>query len=82
LVVTIEALTPPKLFEGTAQTSYENIRSRVKQILDELKRVTPQEDETDTGEYPKTEHPLAELKEFNENYLALALPRIEELLVP
>jgi hypothetical protein len=72
----------PTLFEGTAQSSYENIRDRVKQILDELKRVAPQEDETGTGEYPKTERLLAELKESNENYLALALPRIEELLVP
>jgi hypothetical protein len=32
--------------------------------------------------YPETERLLAELSQINEDYLALALPRIEELLVP
>jgi hypothetical protein len=35
-----------------------------------------------TGDYTETERLLVELKEVNEDYLALALPRIEELLVP
>jgi hypothetical protein len=35
-----------------------------------------------TGDYSETERLLAELKQINEDYLALALPRIEDLLVP
>jgi hypothetical protein len=72
----------PRLFEGAAQNSYEKIRNRGKQVWDELKRVAQLEDEKGTGDYSETEHLLADLKTVNEDYLALVLPRIEELLVP
>jgi hypothetical protein len=72
----------PILFEGAAQSFYESIRNRVVQIWDELKRVTQVEDKQGRGYYPETEHLLSDLKELNEDYLALVLPRIEELLVP
>jgi TIR domain len=72
----------PLLFEGEAQSTYENIRTREIQVLNELKRVAEQEDESGKGEYPETERLLANLKTVNEDYLAIVLPRIEELLVP
>jgi len=72
----------PLLFEGEAQSTYENIRAREIQVLNELKRVAEQEDESGKGEYPETERLLADLKTVNEDYLAMVLPRIEELLVP
>jgi hypothetical protein len=72
----------PLLFEGEAQSTYENIRTREIQVLNELKLVAEQEDESGKGEYPETERLLADLKTVNEDYLALVLPRIEELLVP
>jgi hypothetical protein len=72
----------PLLFEGERQSTYENIRTREIQVLNELKRVAEQEDERGTGEYPETERLLADLKTVNEDYLALVLPRIKELLVP
>jgi hypothetical protein len=72
----------PLLFEGEAQNTYENIRTREIQVLNELKRVAEQEDESGKGEYPETERLLADLKTVNEDYLAIVLPRIEELLVP
>jgi hypothetical protein len=73
--------TPPCCSKGKTR-AYENIRTRVIQGLNELKRVAEQEDERGTGEYPETERLLADLKTINEDYLALVLPRIEELLVP
>ena len=72
----------PLLFEGEAQSTYENIRTREIQVLNELKLVAEQEDESGKGEYPETERLLADLKTVNEDYLAIVLPRIEELLVP
>jgi hypothetical protein len=72
----------PALFEGAAQQSYEDLRTRGLQIWDQIKRVAPLEDQKGTGDYSGTEQLLAELKELNEAYLALVLPRIEELLVP
>ena len=72
----------PPLFEGAAQFSYENIRNRGLQIWEELKHAAQQEDEMGKGDYTQTERLLAELKEVNEDYLALVLPRIQELLVP
>jgi hypothetical protein len=72
----------PKLFEGAAQNSYESIRNRGIEVCNELKRVAQMEDERGKGDYPETERLLADLKKVNEDYLALMLPRIEELLVP
>ena len=72
----------PKLFEGQAQQVYEDLRNRGVRIWDQIKRVAPREDRKATGSYPETEQLLAELSQINEHYLALVLPRIEELLVP
>jgi hypothetical protein len=73
----------PMLFEEkTAQVSFEEIRKQGSQAWEELKVVARREDQNGKGEYPETERLLANLKKLNEDYLALALPRIEELLVP
>jgi TIR domain len=72
----------PVLFEGSAQRSYEDLRSRGRAVWDQLKRVALQEDQTGTGLYPGTEQLLADLKKINEQFLALVLPRLEELLAP
>ena len=72
----------PKLFEGPAQQTYEDLRTRGIQLCDQIKKVAPREDKETSGNYPETERLLAELNQINEDYLALVLPRIEELLVP
>jgi len=72
----------PKLFEGPAQQIYVDLRNRGIRIWDQIKQVAPREDQKATGKYPETERLLAELSQINEDYLALVLPRIEELLVP
>ena len=72
----------PKLFEGPAQQIYEDLRNRGVRIWDQIKQAAPREDRKATGNYPETERLLAELNQINEDYLALVLPRIEELLVP
>ncbi len=71
---------PPKLFEGAAQHEYEAIRDRGQEVWTQLNEAAPIGDQT--GDYSKTETMLGELKRINEDYLALALPRLEELLVP
>jgi hypothetical protein len=72
----------PKLFEGPAQQIYEDLRNRGVRIWDQIKQIAPREDRKASGNYPETERLLAELNQINEDYLALVLPRIEELLVP
>jgi TIR domain len=72
----------PKLFEGPAQQVYEDLRNRGVWVWDQIKLVAPREDRKANGNYPETERLLAELDQINEDYLALVLPRIEELLVP
>jgi hypothetical protein len=72
----------PKLFEGTAQQLYEDLRNQGLRIWKQIKQVALLEDQKATGDYPETERLLAELRQLNEEYLALVLPRIEELLVP
>jgi hypothetical protein len=72
----------PKLFEGQAQQIYEDLRNRGVRLCDLIKQVAPSEDRKVTGKYPETGRLLAELNQINEDYLALVLPRIEELLVP
>ena len=72
----------PILFEGFAQRSYEDLRHRGLDAWNQLKQAAPQEDQVGTGNYPETERLLGELKQINEDFLALVLPRIEELLVP
>jgi len=72
----------PQLFEGPAQQIYDDLRKRGVLVLNQIKQVAPQEDQKATGDYPETERLLAELNQINEDYLAIVLPRIEELLVP
>ena len=70
----------PILFDGSAQHRYEEIRSRGQQAWNKLEEAAKQGDLT--GDYSKIERLLTQLKEINEDYLALVLPRIEELVVP
>jgi hypothetical protein len=70
----------PKLFEGPAQDRYEEIRRRGQSVWKRLERVAKKGDRT--RDYSETKRSLLELQEINEDYLALAMPRIEELLVP
>jgi hypothetical protein len=72
----------PKLFGGTAQQLYEDLRNQGLRIWNQIKQVALLEDQKATGDYPETERLLADLRQLNEEYLALVLPRIEELLVP
>jgi hypothetical protein len=72
----------PKLFEGSAQQIYEDLRNEGVRVWDQIKQVAPREDRKATGKYPETERLLVKLNQINEDYLALVLPRIEELLVP
>lgn len=72
----------PKLFEGPTQQIYEDLRKRGVLVLNEIEQIAPQEDQKATGDYPETERLLGELNQINEDYLAIVLPRIEELLVP
>jgi hypothetical protein len=71
---------PPTLFDAPAQERYLEIRHRGIRAWNELERTAIQDDRT--HDYSETERLLAELKQVNENYLALVLPRIEELVVP
>lgn len=71
---------PPKLFDGLAQAKYEELVHRGTQIWQSLNDAATKDDRD--GDYSETERLLGELKQINEDYLALVLPRIEELLVP
>ena len=74
---------PPSLFADPAdQASYEQIRTDSLRIWQRLKIVAEREDNARTGRYPGTEELLAELKAVNNRYLTIALPRLNELLVP
>jgi hypothetical protein len=70
----------PILFDGSAQQRYEEIRDRGMNAWTRLEEAGKEGDRT--GDYSETERLLAELKQINEDYLALVLPRIEDLLVP
>jgi hypothetical protein len=72
----------PKLFEEPTQQIYEDLRKRGILVLNEIEQIAPQEDQKATGDYPETERLLEQLNQINEDYLAIVLPRIEELLVP
>jgi hypothetical protein len=71
---------PPVLFEGSAQHQYEELRERGERDWNSLEEAAKQGDRT--GDYSETERLLGELKQTNEDYLALVLPRIEQLMVP
>jgi hypothetical protein len=70
----------PKLFDGPAQDRYVDIRHHGEDIWNRLEDAARQGDRT--GDYSETKRLLVELQDINEDYLALALPRLEELLVP
>ncbi len=71
---------PPHLFDGVDQQHYESLRDRAEQVWSRLGDAAKQDDVT--GDYSETERLLVTLKEANEEYLELVLPRIEQLLVP
>jgi TIR domain len=75
-----EGQPAPILFEGAAQQSYETLRAQGHAAWNGLKDVAPRDD--DKGDYTETERLLSEVKLFNDAYLALVLPRIQQLLVP
>lgn len=62
------------------QSAYEQIRNRSIGIWQQLKTVAEREDADGTGKYAETERLLAALKTANDQYLRLALPRLNELL--
>jgi len=70
----------PTLFDGSAQNRYEEIRDRGVDIWNKLEEAAKQGDRT--GNYADTKGLLKGLTQINEDYLALVLPRLEELLVP
>ena len=76
------APAPTLFIDSAQQQTFEKLRMRALRALSRLRRVALEEDQKNTGEYPETERLLGELNEFNELYLALVLPRMEELLVP
>lgn len=71
---------PPVLFEGSAQHQYEDLRERGERVWNSLEEAAKLGDRT--GDYSETERLLEELMQTNEDYLALVLPRIEQLMVP
>ena len=71
----------PRLFDGCAQQRYEEIRDRGIHAWTRLEEACNEDDRT-ASDYSETERLLVELKQINEDYLALVLPRIEDLLVP
>jgi hypothetical protein len=72
----------PRLFDdASTQRSYEDLRNRGIRAWNQLKKIAPAEDASRTGEYPKTEQLLAQLNEFNVAYLAVVLPRLQQLLL-
>lgn len=73
---------PPILFPNPSdQAAYEQIRVDSFRIWERLKDVAQREDKEGKGIYKDTEKLLSELKEKNEQYLKLAIPRLNELLV-
>jgi hypothetical protein len=73
----------PKLFaNATDQQAYELARDDSIRVWERLKTVALAEDKTGLGDYDETERLLAELRAANEQYLAIALPRLNELCAP
>jgi hypothetical protein len=70
-----------KLFSKAAeQVEYKRIREKGISIWNRLEDVADSEDAAGTGAYIETEKLLLELKEMNDQYLALAVPRLNALL--
>ena len=95
IVEALDAIWQEALSHGMSQMSLlpycskasPSVRMRISDTADlmpgtSLSKAAPQEDQVGTGNYPETERLLGELKQINEDFLALVLPRIEELLVP
>jgi hypothetical protein len=73
---------PPRLFDDQAQQDkYEEIRKCALNSWYDLKEKALEEDKKKTGEYPESERLLAELYKYNQAYLDLSLPRLQELLM-
>jgi len=72
---------PPRLFADQAeQRRYQNIRDRGILLWDELAKAATKEDQEGRGRYVETERLLAELRKMNDEYLKVALPRLDALL--
>ena len=72
----------PLLFEGEAQSQYEEIRTTFSSMLAELKHVVSDEDKDPNKMYTETERLLSELDRLNKSYIELAGPKFLELINP
>jgi hypothetical protein len=73
---------PQTLFSNPSdQAAYEHIRAESIRIWRRIEVVAELEDKAAAGKYTETEKLLIELKAINDQYLILALPRLNELLV-
>jgi hypothetical protein len=71
---------PPSLFGEPAQKEYEELRNGALALWEELREKALEEDQKRTGDYPESERLLGELNNSVQAYLALSLPRLQELL--
>jgi hypothetical protein len=72
---------PPRFFEDPSrQEAYAQLRIDSYRLREQLKASAAEEDSRGKGEYPESERLLMEMERINEDYLRLALPRLNELL--
>ena len=62
------------------QDQYEYLRNEAVRVWDEMKDAAEEEDKLGTGTYLRIEGLLLDLKRLNDEYLKLALPRLNRLL--
>lgn len=71
----------PVLFsDPVEQDQYEYLRNEAVRVWDEIKDAAEEEDKLGAGAYLRTEGLLLDLKQLNDQYLKLALPRLNRLL--
>jgi hypothetical protein len=72
----------PKFFSNRAQQKhYEDIRAEGIRLWGELEKAATKEDQVASGKYIQTERLLSELKKINGEYLEVAVPRLNSLLL-
>ena len=72
--------TPVLFSDPVGQDQYECLRNEAVRVWDEIKDAAEEEDKLGTGTYLRTEGLLLDLKRLNDQYLKLALPRLNRLL--
>ena len=78
--VRVDEPTPVLFSDPVEQDQYEYLRSEAVRVWDEIKDAAEEEDKLGTGTYLRTEGLLLDLKRLNDEYLKLALPRLNRLL--